>query len=107
MTQSSLCACRTRLQWQHVITAFLAGILFAYAFLTLSLRIVHPSSGLGPGSQQESPWGPWAQSQAGRESFDKLIIAARHDDVRNSLRFLEMGWSKSTLQDMIFEGFSP
>jgi hypothetical protein len=92
-------------QWHHIIIAFLIGILFAYAFLTLSLRIGHPSSHLGPGSEQESPWGP--QTQAARDSWDcsrrlaaiypmamgnltagsgqiapdKLIVAARHTDV--------------------------
>ena len=107
----SFVLCRT--QWQHVVVAFLSGILVAYAFFTfrVSMCVGHPSLGLAAGSGQESPWGvlqptvnPLTSETAcsrpavprgfamsllalSRETGDplavpdKLIVAARHEDV--------------------------
>lgn len=98
-----------RHHWQAILLAFLVGVLTSYVFLLFSIRIGHPSLGLVIDFDQESPWGPsnenigsdWPCRKPAKLGLspraltdmtgdplatpDKLIVAARHSDVRQSL----------------------
>ena len=86
-----------RSAWHHLAGAFLLGVIVAYGILNFT---VHPLNDLRQGPARKDIWGPeaardnWDCAHSGPYPFavgnetmdfkppDKLIVAARHSDVK-------------------------